>query len=95
MDLVLNLAYINVDSSGPGFSTDDDGLGMSLGLRMKLAPQWEVEGSLEYMSLDNDDETSIRGAAWYELTRNFSVGFQAGIGDDVYDYGIAGRVYFE
>jgi hypothetical protein len=94
MDLVLNLAYINVDSGGPGYSLDDDGLGMSLGLRMKLAPRWEVEGALEYVSLD-DDETSISGAAWYELTRNFSVGVAAGVGDNTYDYGIGGRVYFE
>jgi Outer membrane protein beta-barrel domain len=95
MDLVFDLAYINVDSSGPGFSFDEDGLGTSLGLRMKLVPRWEIEGEIAYQSLDNNDETSIGGSVWYELTRNFSLGFEADVGEDEYGYGIAGRVYFE
>ena len=96
VDLVFNLAYIQLDASAFGFSADDDGFGASLGLRGNVAERVELEGFIDYVDLDSSgDDTSFRGAAWYAFTDAFSAGLQLGFGDDATSFGIGGRFFFD
>lgn len=96
VDLVAEIAYVQVDASALGFSADDDGFGASIGLRGKTTDRVELEGFVDYVNLDDaGDDTSFRGAAWYAINDSFSVGLQLGFGDDATSYGIGGRVFFD
>ena len=96
VDLVARLAYIQLDASALGFSADDDGFGIAVGLRGQVAERVEAEGYIEYTDLDSSgDDTSFSGAAWYEFTDKFSLGLQLGFGDDISSWGIAGRFFFD
>lgn len=97
VDLVARLAYVQVDASVSGFgSADDDGFGISVGLRGMVAERVELEGYVDYVDLDDSgDDTSFNGAAWYKVSDNFNAGLQVGFGDDVTSWGIAGRLFFD
>lgn len=91
-DLLWVQAEIDTGSFG---SIDDDGLGISIGLRSNLSQQVELEGALTYVDLDDaGDNTSVGGAAWYKFTDTFAVGLIASFDEDVVGYGIGGRLYF-
>lgn len=96
VDFVANFSYVRLDASANGFSADDDGFGLTAGLRGMAADRLELAGFIDYVDLDQSgDDTSIRGEAWYSFTENFALGFTLGSGDDVTSYGIGGRVYFD
>jgi len=95
MDFVANLAYVRLDASVLGQSFDDDGIGVSIGLRAMASEKLELAGFVEYIELsDSGNDTSLRGEAWYNFTQNFAVGVNMGAADDVVRYGIGARVYF-
>lgn len=95
-DFVARFAYVRFDVSSAFASVDDDGFGLSVGLRGMVADNVELAGFIDYVDLDQSgDDTSLRGEAWYQFQNNFALGFQLGTGDDVTRYGIAGRVYFD
>ena len=96
VDFVAEFSYVRVDASTNFGSADDDGFGLSLGVRGLAADRLELAGWVDYVDLDDSgDDTSIRGEAWYNFTQNFALGFTASAGDDVTQYGIGGRVYFD
>lgn len=96
VDFVANFVYVRVEASAGGFDADDDGLGMSIGLRGFAADRLELAGFIDYVDLDDSgDDTSIRGQAWYSFTREFALGFDLSSGDDVTTYGIGARYYFD
>lgn len=96
VDLVANLMYVRVDVSGAGGDADDDGLGMSVGVRSFVVDRLELAGFIEYVDLDDSgDDTSVRGQAWYSLTPASALGFSIASGDDITTYGIGGRYYFD
>lgn len=92
-DFVLNVAYIRAELSNRFASADDDGFGVSVGMRNRIRPNVELAGFVNYVDV-GDDEYSFTGRAWYFLTEQFAVGATLGIGDDVTRYGIAGRLFF-
>lgn len=96
VDFVANFFYTRLDLSGSGFSADDDGLGMSVGLRGLAADRFELAGFVEYVDLDDSgDDTSLRGEAWYWFTDRFAAGASIDSGDDFTIWGIGGRYYFD
>lgn len=96
VDFVAEFAYVRFDASSGFVSADDDGFGLSLGVRGMAADRLELAGWVDYVDLDDSgDDTSVRGAAWYNFTETFALGFTAGIGDDVNQYGIGARVFFD
>lgn len=96
VDLVANFMYVRIDVGGTGGDTDDDGLGMSVGLRGFAAPRLELGGFVDYVDLDDaGDDTSIRGQAWYYLTPDFALGLDISSGDDITTWGLGGRYYFD
>ena len=91
-----DLSWVTAEiDTGTFGSIDDDGIGISIGLRSNISPQVELEGSLSYVDLDDSgDNTSIGGAAWYKFSDVFAVGLLANVDEDVVAYGIGGRLYF-
>ena len=92
-DFVLNLAYIRAEASSGIVSADDDGFGVSIGVRNMITPKVELAGFVNYVDVGGDDY-GFTGRAWYFLTEQFAVGANVGLSDDVTRYGIAGRFFF-
>ncbi len=95
VDLFGTLSYISVEASALGISVDDDGFGASVGVRALISDALELSASLNYDDLsDSGDDTTVGGAAWFNLSDNFALGVQADFGDDISTYGVGARVYF-
>ena len=99
-DLYGKLGYANaeVEVSVPGlggFSVDDDGFLLGMGLRGRVANVFELEGSVNYLDFsEGGDDTSLGvGARWF-LTDQFNVGLEGDFGDDVTTYGVGMRWNF-
>lgn len=90
----LSLVRAEVDVGGFG-SADDDGFGVTIGLRSNISARFEAEGSISYVDLGGGaDGLGVSGAAWYRFTDTVSLGFKAGFDEDIVVYGIAARYYF-
>jgi hypothetical protein len=98
-DLYGKLGYISaeVEVSVPGFggySVDDDGFMLGMGVRGRVSPQFELEGAANYYDYsDSGDDTSIGAAARWFFTDQFSA-FAEGEFGDVDTYGIGMRWNF-
>ena len=90
------VSWVKAEASTSGFgSQDDDGYGLTVGLRSMVTDKVELEGHLGYVDLgDSGDGTSVGVGALYEFTPTFAVGFDVDFDEDVTTYGIGGRIYF-
>lgn len=95
MDLYGKLSYVKAEVDGRGFSADDDGYGIDVGIRSFVTDKLELEGVISYVDLsDAGDDTSFGiGARWY-FTPRFAVGAEAVLSDDANSYGIGVRWNF-
>src|SRR5262245_30629878 len=73
IDLFGILSYANVELDGSSNDFHDDGVAGELGVRFMLLPKLEVNGSAEWVNVNEDDYGLGAGARWYFLNR-FSVG---------------------
>lgn len=96
VDLVTGLSYEYVDLSAPGLgSVDDNGFGLSIGLRFAATEQVELNAGIKYIDLsDSGDDTGFGIGGLYNFTENFSVGLSGSWTDDTSTYGIGGRFNF-
>lgn len=95
-DFVATVAYVSVDASAGGPSFDDDGIGLSVGLRSMVRDNLEVYGAISYVDLDAaGDGTSIGAGLWYTVSGNFAVGLGVDVDDDVTGIGAGIRLYFD
>jgi hypothetical protein len=95
-DFFATVSYISAEVSLSGFgSADEDGYGVSVGLRGMATDKVELSGAIAYADLgDGADGTSFGGSALYNFTDMFAAGVEVGFDEDVTAYGIIGRVYF-
>jgi len=99
-DLYGKLGYANaeVEVSVPGFggfSVDDDGFLLGMGLRGRVAGAFELEGSVNYLDFsEGGDDTSLGVAARWFLTDQLNVGLEGDFGSDVTTYGVGMRWNF-
>ncbi len=96
VDLVGRLAYINVEIEVSGFSQDEDGYGLSGGVRAMIMPQLELNGGVVYSDLGGgfDSDTALELGAVYNFTDMFAAVAGVSFSDDVTEYGIGARLYF-
>ncbi|MBV6423472.1 MAG: hypothetical protein NAOJABEB_01265 [Steroidobacteraceae bacterium] len=96
MDGVARISYVDVSADGPfGISADDNGYGVSVGIRALAAPQLEFEAALDYTDLDDaGDSTGARLGARYHFTSAWSAGLEVLLSDDQTDVGLYGRYSF-
>lgn len=91
-DLSLVRAEVDVGILG---SVDDDGYGLTIGMRSNVSERFEAEGYLSYVDLGNGaDGLAVGGAGWYRLSDSFAIGLLVIFDEDVVAYGIGGRYYF-
>ena len=90
----LSLVRAEVDVGILG-SADDDGYGLTIGMRSNVSERFEAEGSLSYIDLGNGaDGLAVGGAGWYRLSDSFAIGLIVNFDEDIVAYGIGGRYYF-
>ena len=95
-DFFATISYIRAEASVSGFgSLDEDGYGVSVGIRGLLTDNVELNGSIAYSDLgDGADGTAFGVGALYSFTENFALGFDVSTDDDVTMYGVGARFYF-
>ncbi|MBX3705761.1 MAG: hypothetical protein KF911_03925 [Pseudomonadales bacterium] len=89
-DLVGQAAWVRVEV-GP---FEENGVGLFGGVRAMLSPQFELNGGMGYVDIDDSDETSLDLGMVYNVTDMFAVSAGASIGDESTSYGIGLRLYF-
>jgi hypothetical protein len=92
VDLVASLAYVNSEVEVPGFSFDDNGYGLGLGLRAMASPAVELNGGISYADLG--DGTAFGGGFLYHFSDSIAVGFSGSWGEDTSTYALNGRFSF-
>lgn len=93
LDIVGRVAYLGAEAELEDVgSVDDDGYGISIGVRARPADRVELEGGVQYSDFsDLGDDTSVGAAAYWYLTEGVAIGVFGSIGDDVTNYGITLR----
>jgi hypothetical protein len=86
-DLNLEAAYVYAeserkDAGALSGSEDDNGFGLSAGVRHLFSPMFEMGGSVNYVDIADDDATSYTANALLHLTPAFSLGGAYTFGDD-------------
>lgn len=95
-DLYGTLAYVKAEADLSGFgSADDDGYGIGVGIRSRVAEQFELEAAINYVDLsDSGDDTTLGlGARWYFVDQ-LALGFGVEFGDDADAYSLSLRWEF-
>jgi hypothetical protein len=94
-DLYGRLGYVEQEVEFAGFSADDDGFLLGMGLRSRVAGEFELEGAVNYVDLtDSGDATSLFAAGRWYFTQTFAAGLEAEVGDDATTYGLGVRWSF-
>jgi len=86
--------YVNIDVELDSISGEDDnGYGITAGIRSMLSEQFELRGAIRYIDIE-DDETAFEIGADYFFTPQFSFGATYVIADDVDLLGVSARYTF-
>lgn len=95
-DFFATLSYVQADASAPGFgSFDDDGYGVTVGVRGMVSDQFELGASIGYVDLnDSGDGTAFAAHGLYNFTDSFAAGLTLQTDDDITAYGLGFRVYW-
>lgn len=92
-DFLANVRIIRTDVDFPFGSADDTGVGLTGGVRGLIAPQFEVRGAVQHVSVD-DSDTYLELAGDYYFTPNVAAGLSIEFGGDVDAWTIGARWYF-
>jgi predicted porin len=92
-DIYGRLMYVDMEADTGFGSADDDGLGLQVRLRHRLTDEFEVEGGIQYLDV-NDSDTSLQAEGRYYFQDNFSVGVGLTFGGDSDGIGVSARLSF-
>jgi hypothetical protein len=93
-DFVATLSYIDAEIDVPGAgSFDEDGFGLSAGVRHLFTNNFEFSGRVNYVDLD-DSDTSLEFRGDYFLMDHWVIGAGLEFGGDVTTWLIGGRYNF-
>jgi len=91
VDFVAGLSYEYVEVG----NADDNGLGLSLGLRFAASEMLELNAGIKLIDLnDSGNDTGFEVAGLYKINEQFSVGVKGDWTDDISTYSLTGRMYF-
>ena len=96
VDFVGRLAYVTARAKRRSFKVDEDGYGLSAGVRAMVTEQVELNGFVNYVDLGSDigDDTSVSIGALYNFTDLFAVGLGGEFGGDARAITAGVRFYF-
>jgi len=97
VDAFARLSYEYVEVDMPIFGSDDDsGYGFGVGLRFAAGPAVELDAGINYVDYGSGgDDTAIWLGGLYSFTPFFALGLAGSWGDDVSQYSLTGRFYFD
>lgn len=92
----VSYEYIELEADGFGQSdsTDEDGYGLAGGIRSMLTNNVELNGTLAYVDIDDESETSLGLSAYYYFNTNFAAGLGYTFGDEADTYQASLRYAF-
>ena len=97
-DIYAAASYEYIEFAVSGFgeseSDDDNGYGLTIGVRSRLTEQFEVDGSLGYVDIADESETSFGVSGHYYFTDELAVGLSLSSTADINIYGISLRYAF-
>jgi opacity protein-like surface antigen len=73
---------------------DDNGYGLTVGVRTFVTPNIELDGGLSYLDIDNNDETFLNLGASYYITKEAAVNVAYRTSDDSDTITFSGRYSF-
>ncbi|MDF2179348.1 TonB-dependent receptor [Aliiglaciecola sp. CAU 1673] len=98
MDLygLISYEYLDAKASfdGESESEDDNGYGLTVGLRAMVTEQLELDGSVAYVDVSDESDTLLKLTASYYLTSSLSVGLGLQATDDFKLYMATARYSF-
>jgi hypothetical protein len=93
VDIYGRVLYLSSDVDVGPFGADDDGLGLQARIRYRVSDEFEVEGGIQHVDV-NDSDTSLQAMARYHFNDSFSVGLQLTFAGDTDSFGINARYSF-
>ena len=93
VDIYGRVLYLSSDVDVGPFGADDDGLGLQARIRYRVSDEFEVEGGIQHMDV-NDSDTSLQAMARYHFNDSFSVGLALTFAGDTDSFGINARYSF-
>ena len=94
-DFFAEVAYVYADLSVSGFgSTDEDGYGVTVGVRGMVTDVVELVGKASYVDLGEADGSSFGVGALYSASDMIAIGLFADFDEDATAYGLGVRFYF-
>jgi hypothetical protein len=95
VDLFGEASYVRAELEAGEFGDiDENGYGLSAGLRAMVLPQLELNAGLSYIDIDGLDDTSVDVGAVWRLTDVIALVLGASFADDANSYGAGVRFYF-
>ena len=82
LDLVIPVALEWAEFDGRGFSDDDTGYSIGVGIRWLINPAWELGAGIQHVDIFDGDDQSVSANVRWHLSRLFSLGLGGNIGDD-------------
>ncbi len=95
MDLVSTLRFVSGESDVPGGRVDDQGFGVSIGLRSRVDSKFEFRGLVNHINMEHDKDTHVELAGDYYITRNVAAGASVKFAGDADSFTIGARWFFE
>lgn len=92
-DFLASVRIVRTDVDFPTGSADDTGVRLTGGVRGLIAPQFEVRGAVQHVSVDNSD-TYLELAGDYYFTPSIAAGLSLEFGGDVDVWTLGARWYF-
>lgn len=83
IDIVIPVALEWTDFDADGFSDDDTGYSIGVGVRALLSPAWELSGGIQHIDIFSSSDQSLYANVRWHLTDLFSMGLGGEFGDDV------------
>lgn len=102
--IFARVAYVDVEAEASGISEDDNGYGLSAGIRYMLITDGirasvldgiEFGGSINYVDVDLGDDTSLGAGVLFHITPNVGIGLEGAWGDDESSYLAGVRLTFD
>lgn len=85
-DAYASVSFAGIDVAAEAFgeseSEDETGYAISAGIRSMLTAQFELGGSIAYVDIADESETSISATASYHFTDQFALSLSLSAADD-------------